>query len=123
MRGPIAHCLDWPNRIESTRKRLDLAALPPLTFTQPDPARFPALTIARAALDRGTRATNIMSAANEVAVAAFLAGKIGFLQITDVVEDTLARAGADLSAHPLQGIEEAIALDRHGRRIAAELIG
>jgi 1-deoxy-D-xylulose-5-phosphate reductoisomerase len=122
MRGPIAHCLSWPDRIENSFPRLDLAALPGLTFRAPDVERFPALAVARAALDRGTRATNIMSAANEIAVAAFLAGRIGFLEIASIVNETLGRAGAHLSASPIASIDEAIALDREGRHLAIELL-
>jgi 1-deoxy-D-xylulose-5-phosphate reductoisomerase len=123
MRGPITYCLSWPDRVETPGARLDLAAVAPLTFARPDPARFPALAIARAALDSGVRATNIMSAANEIAVQAFLDGRIGFLKIAEIVEETLARASALLKAAPLQNIEEAIALDREGRRRAIELVG
>ena len=122
MRGPISHCLHWPDRVQTTGSRLDLASLPPLSFAAPDLSRFPALAIARAALDRGTRATNIMSAANEIAVQAFLSGRIGFLKIAEIVEETLARASALLKAAPLHDIEEAIALDREGRRMAIELV-
>src|SRR6185503_4436015 len=122
MRGPISHCLSWPDRVATSDARLDLAAVGRLTFDRPDLSRFPALAIARAALDRGTRATNIMSAANEIAVQAFLSGRIGFLKIAEIVEETLARASALLKAAPLHDIEEAIALDREGRRMAIELV-
>jgi 1-deoxy-D-xylulose-5-phosphate reductoisomerase len=123
MKGPIAYCLNWPSRSQNgASPRLDLASLPALTFHAPDPTRFPALTVARAALAAGQRATNIMSAANEIAVGAFLAGRIGFLDIMAVVEETLERAGATLAGRPLANIEEAIALDREGRRIAVELL-
>jgi 1-deoxy-D-xylulose-5-phosphate reductoisomerase len=122
MRGPIAYCLNWPERVENRHARLDLAQLPPLAFLTPDEARFPALAVARQALDRGTQATNIMSAANEVAVEAFLGGRIGFLKIAEIVEETLERASAHLSEAPLASIEDAIALDKHGRRLALEVL-
>ncbi len=122
MRGPIAHCLSWPARIANNAARLDLAKLPALTFSAPDNGRFPALRVAREALDQGTRATNIMSAANEIAVEAFLAGRIGFLEIAAIVNQTLTRAGGYLSSAPLASIDEAIDLDREGRRLAIELL-
>jgi 1-deoxy-D-xylulose-5-phosphate reductoisomerase len=123
MRGPVAHCLTWPERVTDSRAHLDLANLPPLAFSAPDLGRFPALRVARSALDRGTRATNIMSAANEIAVQAFLAGRIGFLQIVQIVEETLARAAANLLHGPIGSIDEALALDREGRRVAIEVLG
>ncbi len=121
MRAPIAHCLAWPERSPVAASPLDLAALGSLTFEKPDVARFPALRIAPAALAAGGWATNILSAANEVAVASFLAGRIGFLQIAEIVEETIERAGSAASAEAPATIEEAIALDREGRRIAAAL--
>jgi 1-deoxy-D-xylulose-5-phosphate reductoisomerase len=122
MRGPIAHCLSWPERLKTSFPRLDLATLPALTFQAPDLDRFPALAIARAALERGTRATNIMSAANEIAVGAFLGGRVGFLEIASIVNETLNRANAHLSSSPITSIEEAVALDRDARRMAVELL-
>ena len=88
----------------------------------PDTARFPALGLARAALDRGSRATNIMSAANEIAVEAFLARRIGFLQIASVVAEVVSRVMAQQSGTPLASIDEAIALDAEGRQKARELV-
>jgi 1-deoxy-D-xylulose-5-phosphate reductoisomerase len=122
MRGPIAHCLSWPERVQNSVTRLDLAKMPALSFAAPDAIRFPALAVARAALAQGTRATNIMSAANEIAVEAFLGGSIGFLEIASIVNETLSRAGVHLSSAPLADIEEAIDLDRTGRRLAVELL-
>jgi len=122
MRAPIAHCLAWPERSPVAASRLDLAGLGTLSFEKPDIGRFPALRIAPAALAAGGWATNILSAANEVAVAAFLAGRIGFLQIAGIVEETIARAGSAAPAEAPATIEEAIALDREGRRIAAALV-
>ncbi len=119
MRGPIAHCLAWPERNPVEAASLDLAALGGITFERPDRTRFPALRIALAALAAGGWATNILSAANEVAVEAFLAGKIGFLQIAEIVEETIERAGSTVSGQTPATIEDAIALDREGRRIAA----
>jgi 1-deoxy-D-xylulose-5-phosphate reductoisomerase len=120
MRTPIAHCLAWPGRIPAATQRLDLAALGSLTFEAPDLARFPALGLARAALASGGWATNILNAANEAAVAGFLAGGLGFLEIAGLVEDVLDRAAGEGLAGAPATIEEALAIDALGRRLAAE---
>ncbi len=122
MRGPIAHCLAWPDRSPVPARRFDLAALDALTFERPDIERFPALRLAREALASGGWATNILSAANEEAVAAFLAGRIGFLQIAEIVEEAIARAPAVVPPRAAATIEDAIALDRQGRQIAGAII-
>ena len=93
MRTPIAHCLAWPDRAAGVRGAASISPRSAsLSFEKPDPVRFPALQIAYAALAEGGGATNILNAANEIAVAAFLAGEIGFLDIAGMVEDTLERA-------------------------------
>jgi 1-deoxy-D-xylulose-5-phosphate reductoisomerase len=89
MRIPIASTLAWPERISTGCKPLDLAAIGELTFEQPDPVRFPALRLARAAIAEGGAKPAILNAANEIAVAAFLNGQIGFLEIAAIVEATL----------------------------------
>lgn len=89
MRIPIASALAWPERIETTCKPLDLATIGQLTFEQPDNVRFPALRLARAAITEGGAKPAILNAANEVAVEAFLAGQIKFLEIAALVEATL----------------------------------
>jgi len=89
MRIPIASALAWPERITTTCKPLDLASIGQLTFEQPDIARFPALRLARAAISEGGAKPAILNAANEIAVAAFLNGQIGFLDIAALVEETL----------------------------------
>ena len=121
MRMPIAHCLSWPGPSALAGRRLDLAELGSLTFERPDLSRFPALRVALNALETGGWATNILSAANEVAVEAFLAGRIGFLEIAELVEQTIARAAADSMPAEPDLVEAAIALDAEGRRIAREL--
>ncbi len=122
MRTPIAHCLDWPERRRDADRRLDLTVIAGLTFAKPDLSRFPALRLAREALDESGAATNILNAANEIGVAAFLEGKIGFLGIASLVEETIERAlGSGLSAAPAT-IDEALELDREGRNIATELV-
>jgi 1-deoxy-D-xylulose-5-phosphate reductoisomerase len=121
MKAPIAYCLAWPERSPVETAVPDLAALGSLTFAAPDPGRFPALRLAREALDAGVWATNILNAANEIAVAAFLAGGIGFLEIAGLVEDTIAAAvGRNLTRTP-KTVDEALALDREARRIATGL--
>lgn len=121
MRIPIAHCLAWPERMAIATPRLDLAKLASLSFEEPDRRRFPALDLAAAALAAGGGATNILNAANEVAVAAFLAGAIGYLEIARLVGETLEKAGAENRLPEPATIEEALALDRLGREIAREL--
>lgn len=90
MRIPIASALAWPERIETNSLPLDLAKIGRLDFEQPDLVRFPALRLARAAAEQGGATPAILNAANEVAVAAFLAGQIGFLDIARIVEQTLS---------------------------------
>lgn len=118
MRTPIAVALAWPGRMATPATRLDLAAIAKLTFEVPDFARFPALNLTRQALQTGGAAPTILNAANEVAVDAFLNGRIGFLDITRIVEQTLARvqygALTDLAA-----VREA---DGAARRYAGHLI-
>ncbi len=118
MRIPIAHCLAWPGRIPTRSPRLDLAALGSLTFEPPDPVRFPALRLARAALREGGGAPAILNAANEVAVDAFLARRIGFLDIAVVVEATLDHMGSR-RADALPAVLE---LDREARLVAAAVV-
>ncbi len=122
MRLPIAHCLAWPETGPLSGRRLDLAQLGSLTFERPDRVRFPALRLAREALDTGDWATNILNAANEVAVAAFLGGRIGFLEIAGLVEQTIERISAQIVPAVPDSIEAALALDHEGREIAGELV-
>ena len=89
MRIPIASALAWPDRIETNCQPLDLATIGRLDFEAPDLDRFPALKLARTAIQEGGAKPAILNAANEIAVAAFLAGRIGFLDIADMVSSTL----------------------------------
>lgn len=118
MRTPIAVTLAWPGRMATPANRLDLAAIARLTFEVPDFARFPALNLARQALQTGGAAPTILNAANEVAVDAFLKGQIGFLDITRIVEQTLARVQHG-SLTDLGSVREA---DDAARRYAMHLI-
>jgi len=92
MRIPIAYALAWPERIETPAQRLDLASIAKLEFEAPDYERFPALRLAREALEQGGAAPVVLNAANEVAVASFLAGRIRFMEIAQIVGEALAEA-------------------------------
>jgi len=118
MRVPIASCLAYPARMETPLEPLDLATISELTFFAPDEERFPATRIARDAIKAGGGAPAILNAANEVAVAAFLAGQIGFIQITALVEETLAAINAPA---PCQ-LEDVLALDTQARAQANTLL-
>jgi 1-deoxy-D-xylulose-5-phosphate reductoisomerase len=119
MRTPIAHALAYPDRMETNVERLDLARLGTLSFFKPDPQRFPALDLARAAFRAGGCAPAILNASNEVAVAAFLNGKIGFLDIAQVVADALGEAErTGLSQVKPDDFEAVYAADAAGRRLA-----
>ncbi len=115
MRTPIAYALGWPARIATPAERLDLVKAATLTFEAPDPVRFPALRLARAALQSGGGAPTILSAANEVAVQAFLDRRIGFLDIERIVEETLTA----LPHRPLRDLAAVREADADARRIAA----
>lgn len=118
MRTPIAYALAYPNRMESPTTPLDLTALSGLTFSHPDEAKFPALRVAKAALNKGQTATAVMNAANEVAVGAFLNRKIGFLDIVKTVEAVLDK----MSLPAVRTIEDVIAVDAQAREQAAAVI-
>jgi len=120
MRVPISHTLGWPSRIESPAARLDFTTLAPLTFERPDSGRFPSLRLAREALALGGFSPTVMNAANEVAVAAFLARKIGFLDIARTVEDVLV-AGVGV-AGPVESLQQVYAADQEARRLAEEAV-
>ncbi len=122
MRTPIAHCLGWPDRIAGRAATLDLAKIGSLTFEAPDYDRFPGLKLAYDALRTGNGATTVYNAANEVAVAAFVAQKIRFGGIAQLVEATLnawVRAG---NLAPLSSADDAISVDHAARNSAAALL-
>jgi 1-deoxy-D-xylulose-5-phosphate reductoisomerase len=122
MRIQIAHCLAWPTRIDGPAARLNLAEVGSLTFEAPDPDRFPALALGRRALAAGGAAPTILNAANEVAVAAFIAGRIGFGGIADLVDATLDGAERRNSTAEPQDIDEALAVDHMARSLAHDLL-
>jgi 1-deoxy-D-xylulose-5-phosphate reductoisomerase len=123
MRIPIAHCLAWPDsRLAGPAPRLDLAKAATLTFEEPDLERFPALRLARWALEAGGGAPTVLNAANEVAVEEFLGRRLGFTGIAALVEATLEAAlGADLTREP-ESVDEAIAIDHNSRLLANRLL-
>lgn len=118
MRTPIAYALTWPERMKWPAPKLDLAQVGSLTFEAPDPQRFPALTLARAALGAGGAAPTVLNAANEVAVAAFLRERIGFLDIARVVAATLER----MPDGRIASLAEVSSVDEEARRTAESLI-
>jgi len=122
MRIPIAHCLAWPRRIDGPAARLDLAALQQLTFEMPDLVRFPALGLAKRAMETGGAAPTVLNAADEIAVSEFIAGRIAFPAIAALVEATLDGAGKrGILAEPT-GIDAALAVDHIARSIARDLL-
>jgi len=121
MRTPIAYSLAWPERMHAPTKRLDFAELGTLTFEPPDVERFPALRLAREVLAVGGSAGTVFNAANEMAVEAFLDGRIGFLAIAALVEATL-ELGADLTACERRNVEDVLAIDAEARRHAQSLL-
>jgi 1-deoxy-D-xylulose-5-phosphate reductoisomerase len=118
MRTPIAYALAWPRRIATPAERLDFGKLAQLTFEAPDPGRFPALRLAREALRAGGTAPTILNAANEIAVGAFLARTIGFLDIERVTEETLAA----LPATAPSGLDDIHAVDAAARAFARDRV-
>ena len=114
MRIPIAHALAWPGRLATSSPRLDLAALGQMQFFEPDPARFPALRLARDALRAGGGGPTILSAANEVAVDAFLVRRLGFTEIAALVEAVLDRLGSPAA----DTLDDVMELDGAARRAA-----
>jgi 1-deoxy-D-xylulose-5-phosphate reductoisomerase len=118
MRIPIAHALAWPRRMATPCERLDLAAIGRLDFEAPDMVRFPCLRLAREALAAGGARPAILNAANEVAVAAFLAGRAAFLEIAAIVADTLDRYDPAAPAT----LDQVLAIDADARRIAGERV-
>ncbi len=118
MRIPIAHALAWPERVESGAAALDLAALARLDFSEPDLDAFPCLQLAYDALDAGGTAPAVLNAANEVAVAAFLNGKLGFLQIAAIVNEALNRSALSSA----QSLTDVLRADAQARLLAQAVI-
>ena len=122
MRTPVALGLSWPARIEVPTRRIDLVELGTLSFERPDETRFRALGLARQAMDTGGMAPGVLNAANEVAVEAFLAKRIGFLQIAELVADALeAAAGRGLLA-VAEDVAAVLAADAATRELTLQLL-
>lgn len=119
MRVPISHALGWPSRIDGPAAKLDFMELSALTFERPDSGRFPSLRLAREALVTGGFAPIVLNAANEAAVAAFLARRIRFLDIARIVEDVLA--GWDGLSETVESLQQVEAADLEARRMAEEI--
>ncbi len=122
MRTPIAHCLAWPERIEAPVKSLDLAQTGTLSFEAPDLDRFPALKLARQALEAGKGAPTVLNAANEIAVGEFIGRRLGFAGIPALVEATLWEATRRGAMHEPASVEDAIAIDHTARSLAQSLV-
>ena len=121
MRVPIAHALAWPERWESGVGGLDLAQLARLRFESADPQRFPCLRLARLALEAGGDLPNVLNAANEVAVEAFLQGRLAFLGIANVIERTMP-VSQQHAATPAEDLDAILAVDAWARQRAREMI-
>lgn len=111
MRTPLAHALGWPDRLASGAQRLDFTSLAGLEFQAPDEHRFPALRLARQALQAGGCATAVLNAANEEAVAAFLDKRIGFMEIATLVEQALTH----LPNPALESLDQVLDVDARTR--------
>jgi 1-deoxy-D-xylulose-5-phosphate reductoisomerase len=124
MRSPIACAFAWPDRLPWPAQRLDLARVGPLDFEEPDLERFPALRIAKSALLAGGAAPAAMNGADEIAVAAFLDGRIGFLDIAASVEETLSRMDRQNLLTPPENdpVDAARVTDATARRVAGEVV-
>jgi 1-deoxy-D-xylulose-5-phosphate reductoisomerase len=118
MRTPLAQALAWPERVDAGVAPLDLAKIGALNFSAPDGARFPCLDLAYRALDAGGTAPATLNAANEVAVAAFLERRLGFLDIAGICAETLAR----LPASAVRSLDDALEADRRARSLASGLL-
>ncbi len=119
MRTPIAHALAYPERIDAGVKALDLPTMGALQFESPDFARFPCLGLAYRALEAGGNAPAVLNAANEIAVASFLAGRLTFARIADVVEEVLAR----VPASRVRTLDDVLEADAQARAAAVEMLG
>ena len=123
MKSPIAHALAWPRRITTDVPRLNLAELGKLDFFPVDDEKTPAIALAKQALRLGPGGPTVLNCANEVAVAAFIAGECGFLDIDWVVEEALTRfSGGEFGNAGYGSLTDILELDRRGRELAATLI-
>jgi len=122
MRTPIAFALAWPQRMSAPTERLDLARIGELTFEPPDDERFPALRIAGEALEAGGSAPTVLNAANEIAVAAYLEKRIGFMAIPELIARTLDRSVQEIGPAAPQTLDQVLAADQQARELARDLL-
>lgn len=118
MKLPIQYALTYPERVPNKRQRFNFANFPELTFEKPDTVTFRNLALAYQALERGGNVPCVLNAANEVVVAAFLRGEVGFLQMSDVIEETMGQV-THIAVPTMDGCLET---DRHSREVAADLV-
>jgi 1-deoxy-D-xylulose-5-phosphate reductoisomerase len=121
MRVPIANCLAWPERMTGAA-RLDFTKMATLTFEAPDPIRFPALALARQALQAGNGVPTVLNAANEIAVHEFIGGRLGFAGIAALVEATIDAAGGRGIMREPTSVDDAIGVDHISRSLARSLL-
>ena len=123
MRTPIAYAMAWPERMNTNVKTLDFAGVGKLEFYEPEPDKFPALRLAREALEAGGFAPTVLNASNEIAVEAFLADKISFLALTACIDSTLNRFESEQTfAKEPDTIEEILDFDQRARRVARQWV-
>ncbi|MBL4855192.1 MAG: 1-deoxy-D-xylulose-5-phosphate reductoisomerase [Robiginitomaculum sp.] len=123
MRTPIAYALAWPERMQTDVKTLDLTEIAKLEFFAPDPEKFPALRLAREALEAGGMAPTVLNAANEIAVAQFLQGDLGFPALTKCIEKVLGCFQREKSfAKPPRSLEDVLDIDQRARIKATEVV-
>ncbi|MEJ8474291.1 1-deoxy-D-xylulose-5-phosphate reductoisomerase [Roseibium algae] len=122
MRTPIAHCLAWPNRMDVPVERLDLAKISTLTFEAPDYNRFRCLSLALQAMKRGGGATAVLNAADEIAVAAFLDRRIGFMDIPAAVEFCLDKLDKAHGGRHMVDVDDVLSVDAEARLICRDWV-
>ncbi|WP_319568558.1 1-deoxy-D-xylulose-5-phosphate reductoisomerase [Cohaesibacter marisflavi] len=122
MRIPVAHCLAWPERAPANTDRISLVEIGQFTFEAPDYERFPCLRLAKEALEAGGSLPNIMNAANEIAVAAFLAGDIAFGGIAELVEKVMAEFVRRDEVGAASDVGDVLALDQAARNVARQIL-
>lgn len=122
MRIPVAHCLAWPERAPAKTDRISLVEIGQFTFEAPDYERFPCLRLAKEALERGDSLPNILNAANEIAVAAFLAGGIAFGGIAELVEKVMADFVRRGEVGAARDVNDVLALDHAARGVARQML-
>lgn len=118
MRTPISYTLGWPHRINTPSKKLDLTDIGQLNFIRPDKVKFPSINITREVLQKGGSAPTILNASNEIAVEAFLEGRISFLDITKVVEKTLET----IKVHQMTCLNDVHEVDENARKVSSEIV-